>query len=265
MHAENASAECSKIEKDFDGIQCYCMFIGHPRSGHSLFGSLLDAHPEMIVAHELNALRLVLRGFEKNQLFHRLLRRSRKFTRRGRKWHGYKYKVPNQWHGRYSQLKIIGHKKGGASTWLLGHHMGLLQEFQGIVKAPIKVLRVVRNPYDNIRTLSRYHHRNRLNRAIKAYFHTCFLIEKIKKDISREDWLDLYHEEIIANPEGKLLEACQFLGVSANPEYLKDCASIVFKEPRKRRYEIKWTPDQRQIVEDNIRKYGELSRYNYDS
>ena len=30
------------------------VFIGYPRSGHSLIGSLLDAHPEVIVSDEYN-------------------------------------------------------------------------------------------------------------------------------------------------------------------------------------------------------------------
>jgi hypothetical protein len=41
----------------FRGIQTYCMFVGYPRTGHSLIGSLLDAHPRVVIAHELNALK----------------------------------------------------------------------------------------------------------------------------------------------------------------------------------------------------------------
>ena len=42
------------------------MFIGYPRSGHSLIGSLLDVHPNAIVAHELDALKFVGAGFGKH-------------------------------------------------------------------------------------------------------------------------------------------------------------------------------------------------------
>ena len=30
----------------FDDLKTYCMFLGYPRSGHSLIGALLDAHPD---------------------------------------------------------------------------------------------------------------------------------------------------------------------------------------------------------------------------
>src|SRR5687767_7508658 len=50
-------------------VSSYVFFVGYPRSGHSLVGSLLDAHPDMAIAHEMDALRFV-RGYSRNQLFH---------------------------------------------------------------------------------------------------------------------------------------------------------------------------------------------------
>ena len=42
---------------ELQSVEAFCIFIGYPRSGHSLLGSLLDAHPEMVIAHELDVLR----------------------------------------------------------------------------------------------------------------------------------------------------------------------------------------------------------------
>ena len=63
----------SKYEGDYQDIEKYCMFIGYPRSGHSLVGSLLDAHPYMLIAHELDALRYIQVGFSKKQLYHLII------------------------------------------------------------------------------------------------------------------------------------------------------------------------------------------------
>ena len=54
-------------EAPFKTVEKYCMFIGYPRSGHSLIGALLDAHPNIIIAHELNDLRYFARGFSKRK------------------------------------------------------------------------------------------------------------------------------------------------------------------------------------------------------
>ena len=78
-------------------VERYCMFIGYPRSSHSLVGSLLDAHPEMVIAHEQDALRHVRPWYSREQLFYLLLENSRRFTEAGRTWTGYSYAVPNQY------------------------------------------------------------------------------------------------------------------------------------------------------------------------
>src|SRR5829696_1667506 len=100
----------------FAEVERYAMFGGYPRSGHSVIGSLLNAHPDMVVAHELNALRYVQAGFSRLQLFSLLLVSDRKFEAHGRTWGRYEYRVPGQWQGRWRRLRVIGDKKGGAST-----------------------------------------------------------------------------------------------------------------------------------------------------
>ena len=49
-------------------VRTYLLFIGHGRSGHSIVGSLLDAHPEAIVSDELDAARFIDRGFGRDQV-----------------------------------------------------------------------------------------------------------------------------------------------------------------------------------------------------
>src|SRR4029079_16080765 len=46
---------------EIESVERFCMFIGHARSGHSIVGAALDAHPNIVTAHEANAL-LWLRG-----------------------------------------------------------------------------------------------------------------------------------------------------------------------------------------------------------
>jgi hypothetical protein len=136
----------------FGEIETFCMFIGYPRSGHSLIGSLLDAHPNMIIAHEQDLLGHIQAGFGRDQVYYLLLRNSRVFTQAGRTWHGYSYRVPNQWQGRFKRLQVIGDKQAGASTERLGSDPELLKLLQDVIDANIKFVHVVRNPYDMIST-----------------------------------------------------------------------------------------------------------------
>ena len=42
----------TKLYELYDNVETFVMFIGYPRSSHSLVGSILDAHPEIIIPHE---------------------------------------------------------------------------------------------------------------------------------------------------------------------------------------------------------------------
>ena len=41
-----------ELFKLYDGIETFLMFIGYPRSSHSLVGALLNAHPQIIISNE---------------------------------------------------------------------------------------------------------------------------------------------------------------------------------------------------------------------
>lgn len=140
----------SKYEEFYGDIEKYCMFIGYPRSGHSLVGSLLDAHQNMIIAHELDALKYLDSGFSRKQLYQQILENSIKFNETDREWTGYSYWVPNQWHGRFSELKIIGDKKGSRSVLRFMRNPGILQKLRDEIEIDIKFIHVTRNPFDNI-------------------------------------------------------------------------------------------------------------------
>ena len=65
------------------GVESYCTFIGHSRSGHSLIAALLDAHPEIVVAHELRAVRYIQCGFGRDALYYLLFQQTKV---RGHSW-----------------------------------------------------------------------------------------------------------------------------------------------------------------------------------
>ena len=102
----------------YDGVETFVLFIGYPRSSHSLVGAILDAHPEIIIPHEYNLLgqwdqfRTAIqkqRNLEKYFLFyelHQLSTRQATFGLRAKTPlftvdSPYKYNVPGLWQGGY--------------------------------------------------------------------------------------------------------------------------------------------------------------------
>ena len=47
-----SSSSVENLFKLYDGVETFAMFIGYPRSSHSLVAAILDAHPEVIIAYE---------------------------------------------------------------------------------------------------------------------------------------------------------------------------------------------------------------------
>jgi Sulfotransferase family len=246
------------------GIKTYCMFVGCPRTGHSLIGSLLDAHPRIVIAHELDALRLFYRGFSRRQVFHLLLENSRKMAASGRSHHGYSYAVPNQWQGRFEQLQVLGDKKGAASAWRLYLNPDFLEFVRNRIAIDLKFVHVIRNPYDVLATMSRRSRHKTLDTHIDLFFQLCSSIERLKKRSQDFQIYDVRLESFIEDPKPHLEDLCSFIGVKAEARYLEDCASIVFESPKRSRFDIEWSRESIAKVRERMEGFSFLSGYTYD-
>lgn len=247
----------------FASVETFVLFIGYPRSGHSLIGALLNAHKHAVIAHELHALKFVERGFSREQLYYLLLQRDRKFTEAGSRWVDYTYAVPNQWQGRFTTLRVIGDKKGDGTGKMLVKQRELFWQLRELVGVPIRVIHVVRNPFDNISTICRRSGRP-LNRCIQLYFSLCEISKQVIEKLAPEEHFTFRYEQFLQAPEEKLRQLCAFLGLDCYPGYLEDCAGIVFKSPTRTRFRIEWPQKRRKQVEHYMKNYVFLQGYTFD-
>lgn len=252
-------------------VQTYIMFIGYPRSGHSLIGALLDAHPNVIVAHEQNALRYFRLGFSRMQVFSLLVSNSVRQMRSGRISAGYSYSVPNQFQGTYTKLKVIGDKKGGGSVNLLKENPNLLRVLEKELGVPVKYIHVYRNPFDNITTWARGGNTvlkpitgEDLELAISKYFSNAEVILHLKQNAEIEI-IDIKHEEFIGQPKEALKLLVGRIGLNADDSYLESCSSIVFESPKKTRYGVDWPEHLVSLVMQKMGRYPWLADYSFDN
>ena len=102
--------------KVWNDVKFMLFFIGHGRSGTTLLGSLLDAHPNIIVANEYDVM-TEWGNFTKEQrnrdyLFQRHYAKSHEDAKTGfrstdttcYKSNQYMYAVPNQWQGKFDKV-----------------------------------------------------------------------------------------------------------------------------------------------------------------
>jgi len=258
----------SDYKYTFDEINTFCIFIGYPRSGHSLVGALLDAHPNAVIAHEADILGLVeMSFFSQKQIFSFLMDRSKEFAKAGLSWSGYDYVISNQWQGKFSELKIIGDKKGGHSTLRFGRSPELFEKLHKRINAEIKFIHHIRNPYDNIITMQRWiyaKNKTDLRKQIDLYFKLCETVNNLKEKIKPENLFEQKHEYLIANPAEYLKELCSFLAINITDDYIKDCSAHINESPNKSRYKLEWKDDDLEYVQSRIQQYDFLKGYKFD-
>jgi hypothetical protein len=237
------------------------MFVGHPRSGHSLVGALLDAHPDALVAHELDALKYLDAGFDRDQLYAMLVLHQRARVAHGMKssW-GYTYVVPTGWQGRYRTLRVIGDKKGGRSTARIADRPELLGQLIDTVGVPVRIIHVVRNPLDNIATMHRWAAKP-LEHHVDEYLARAATVTWIQQQVPPESFHELSLEELTADPAAALTHLAAFLRLPEWGEHLDTVASVVFPSARRTRDTAPWTPELERRVADESAAHPALARY----
>lgn len=271
--ARYANRQIKEHPNRFDSVSSYCMFIGYPRSSHSLVGSLIDAHPNAIIAHEQDVLKYIKYGFSKGQLFPLLLRNSEEFTAKGRTWTGYSYSVPGQYQGRYETLKVIGDKRGANSARRFQRKPEILEKLKATINIPIKMIHVIRNPYDNISTMAFRNNGSDKARVIKEtlkeeianYFSLVETVRWVQGTLDHDAVINIKIEEFMAAPKEKLRDLCGFLGLEASEKYIEDCAEIVYNKPHKTRNDYPWDEELIAEVKGKMEKYPFFKGYDFSN
>jgi hypothetical protein len=245
----------------FADVRAFLLFIGYPRSGHTLVGSLLNAHRNMLVGHELNVLHYVKRHFTRAQIYWMLHQQDQAFSAIGRQWTTYDYQVPNQWQGRHERLEIVGDKHGNGATSLLAERPDVLAKLRRTVGVPVKMLHIVRHPLDNIATMSRKYQCT-LDEAARTYLALCETNARLCSDRQNEV-LTVHLEDVVRQPQRELLKMLAFLNLPADIGYLTDCASIVFSEPRQSRHSVEWPDETLRHLAAEAKKYWFLDGYSF--
>ena len=260
------AARAARREQPFGAVRVFCCFVGHNKSGTSMVGALLDAHPRMVVSDEVDALSYVDAGFRRDELFHLLLRGTRTEARKGRvtarRLEPYSYLVPGQSQGSAEQPLVVGDSTSGSSTRRLGADPDLLSRTRQLVGVDVRLVQVVRNPFDPIGVMIVRGKRTFAN-SINHYFRACEVLRDLRAQLGPDELLTVRYEDFCADPTRELLRLCAFLGVDAHETYLRDCSSIIRRTPTRDRERVQWTEALIGEVQDRMADFDFLEGYSY--
>ena len=285
-----------------DSVEKFVLFIGYPRSSHSIVGSMLDAHPNMAIAHEYLLLKTWVSNVTMAEklkdrvfLFDQLYRDSYCEARIG--WRsvndklkpkGYTLQLNSSWQGRYDALKVIGDKSGGRTTQLYAEaperFARAYKELVQTVRVPVHVIYVVRNPYDIVATSVLYKGHGAYKQYLAGHYNGTYKYRNMPLLRNQTDTffqeaqavtdmihalnltvLEIHNADFTKDPKGTIMGVCQFLEVECSDEYLQACYDKTYKEVSKTREVIEWSRELIDTVHSKMKKYWSLTRYSFDS
>jgi hypothetical protein len=275
--------------------EVFVQFIGFPRSGHSLIGSILDAHPRAVISHELDAMGLFEKGLPARAIGALILRNSAAFSAHGRWWNGFSYAVPGQPNGRAEKLRVLGDKKGDWAVRWFQQAPELLETVRRRTGGTCAWVLVTRHPLDNIATMSlrknRTYDKLRIAAEDSAAFRAqlavaqeagavasaarddmiddyeglCVGIERMQTAIPEAERLHVVYERFVKDPAGEIRDLCRFLDLDPDEAYVAAAASIVRDSPNQSRNAVSWTDAQRARVARLIDRFAFLAPYEDDA
>ena len=268
-----------------------------------MVASLMDAHPNMIIADEYYLFDKLAgdKGHKRRKqlstrsgLFDELYWNSYTCAKSGRRnassahTKNYHLGVEGMWQGRFDQLKVIGEKTGGATAMM--YHEGkdkfktIYKQLENVAGVPLYAIHVVRNPYDMIATVALYHasgHPNdykvpasvenkfddldQLTRATEIVLRKANAVARMKADSKLNlKLLEIYLEDLIVYPRREMLSICKFLEVECFEEYLRACAAKAYPSASRSRDVVAWNSELKKKVNAATKRYDFFSRYSFD-
>jgi len=240
----------------------YALFVGYPRSGHTLVAALLDAHPNMLFANGLDATQYVQCGFEAQEIAALSIWNCRRFTRHGRRSNGYQYAVGGGLHGVWESLEIVGDKSGDLLSYRLLREPGLLDNVLARFSDLARFIHVIRNPFDCIATMAT-RSGVELRVAAEDFLTLCEANQRARAAIPESAWKDVRLEQLIERPAGVLREICAFLGTTPDGTYLDRCAKLVFQAPHKSRHDADWPESLVADLTGRLRAFAWFDGYRF--
>lgn len=248
-------------------LEAYCMFIGHARAGGSLVGALLDAHPEAVIADEIDVLRPMQLGWSRDRILAGLIPSSRNQARWRHTPPGTGRTLPNpvtgQWQGRFARLRVMGSSRAGPTTRAIAEQPGLLDAWRSTLGSPvnIRVIQVVRSPYDAISQMMLRSGRD-FDSGIERYFSNCEAVTRVRSLLAPDEVLLVRHEMFVDDPLGWIQRCCAHLGLEPSDAYLEATVSIV-RRPVPHRLELPWSAAHIADVARQTERFDFLAGYHF--
>lgn len=270
------------IDLNAHTLRSFVMFIGFGRSGHSIVGQIINAHPNALIADEapifdelgrspsleqtIDYLKerdraFALRWFNKDSPIHRSAPLSRLFRPRGKRRN---FRFPGLYQGFVKLPSVIGNSKAGYTSRHIAQDPDLIPAYEESVGLPMKFVCIMRNPFDMIASGMR--------RREASFDDICSNFEEMSDYVQRSlsnlgdrPVLMLRQEDFLSDASAGIDRLFSFLELPVATDFKDIIRGRLFTEPQKSRYGNPAVAENRARVETLIAQHDFFEGYSYDS
>jgi hypothetical protein len=236
------------------------LVIGNARSGSTILGSVIDAHPNAVISNETAGSSPDLwRSLDRNSLLEKIFQTAESLASIGRPSEGYLYQIgppPSV----KQELLVMGDKTWNPMLLLLHGNHRLLLQLETRLQLPIRLIESIRNPFD---TIARMHTRSGLplRDRTRWFFMHCEAAAAIRERLPTDRVLASYHENLIADPTAELHRIGSFLGLPPSAEQERAVRRSLFSSPRRCSEQVFWSKEEIDDVMMRMEQFHIFHRY----
>ena len=201
---------------------------------------------------------------------------------------GYTLSLNDSLQAMYTTLKVIGDKNGGMASKQYAQSplefTKVYRNLSGTLNIPVRVIHVVRNPYDMIATRVLYakdlhdqYVSGKINFTNKGdagseamYAPTNNVFKQVK---AVDDMipalnltvLEIHSADFIKDPKHTLRSICTFLDLKCPEDYLQACYDKTYRSVSRTRDVLVWDEQWIEDIESRMKQYTFLRRYSFYS
>ena len=243
---------------DWD-FKSFCLVIGNSRSGSTILGSIVDAHPNAVVANETMASQSFWRGMSKGDILREIIENSSANYRSGRQSEDYQYQIGASPESK-SSVCVYGDKIWNPATLLLHGDYHLVSSLENRLAARVVLIASIRNPFDTIATM---HRRSQapIKDRIRWFFMHCEALAALEEKTIEPNYLISYHEHLIDCPDEEISRICRALRLPLDHQHLENVKRLLYKRPKQSGAAIDWTVADVEDVLERMQRFPFLSLY----
>ena len=247
----------------FPNLEAFLLVVGNARSGSTVLGAVLDAHPSMLVANETQASATLWRGLDRDAILDEIRANAAHAAATGRQSEGYRYQIGPGPDAK-ADVRVVGDKIWNPTTLLLHGDHGLIPSLEERLGVPVRIIHAIRNPFDTIATMHRRSGASLANRT-RWYFMHCDAAAAIAERLPSDGYVESHHDDLLATPAEEIERLCTFLGLPLDPDHVEVVMKLLFDRPRRTGTAVPWSAADEAAVRAGIARFPSLARYVKDS